>query len=422
MSSLDEWLKLAPNPRARDAGDQWDVFLSYRSVSRPWVIALYDVLRLRDYQVFVDQYSLSAADRLEISLERHMQQSAAGVLIWSNRSEDSEWCEMERTALSQLESEKRGFRYVVVKLDDAELPLRARQKLWIDFSSSRDGPNGSNLLRLMFGLQGLPLPADAVALASEVDQTTAIALARIQAARESGDVEALVDLGASASLAWQCSAQLGSNVVDALIAIKKYDEALTVVEKLNKSFPKSIRPKQLEALAYARKGDWRHAQALLGELYFLGSRDPETLGMYARTWRDRYAESRDRLHLRKARDLYAEAFKAAPSDYYTGINAATNSVLLGDLTAATTYAQAVEKIVGSEPKPGDYWMTATVADLQLIKGDYDRAAEIYGAAIAMAPEAKGNHESTLGQARRLMEKLQPDSVQREKIEAAFGSQ
>ena len=421
MGSLDEWLKLAPKPRPRNAGDQWDVFLSYRSVSRPWVIALYDALRQRDYQVFLDQYSLSAADRLEASLERHLQQSGSGVLIWSSRSEDSEWCQKERIAFSQLESAKPGFQYVVVKLDDADLPLLAKQKLWIDFSGSREGPNGSNLLRLMYGLQANPLPLEAVTLATEVDQQTTVALARIAAAKEAGDPDALVHLAASQSLAWQSSAQLGSNVAEALIGMKKNDEALAVLDKLLKAFPKSIRPKQLEALAHARKSDWRRAQMLLGELYFLGARDPETVGIYAHTWRARFVESRDPLHLRKARDLYGEAFKSAPSDYYTGINAATNSVLLGDLASAKTYAEAVAKIVGNQPKPGDYWMTATFADLQLINGDYDRAAEIYSAAVAMAPEAKGDHEATLRQTRRLMDKLQPDDVQRGKVEAAFFS-
>jgi tetratricopeptide (TPR) repeat protein len=124
--------------------------------------------------------------------------------------------------------------------------------------------------------------------------------------------------------------------------------------------------------------------------------------------------------LRKARDLYAEAFKGAPRDYYTGINAASNSVLLGDMAAAKTYAETVEKIVGSQAKAGDYWLTATAAELQLIKQNYDKAAELYEAAVAVAPEAKGDHDSTRGQARRLMEKLQPKESERMRIEKAFG--
>jgi len=125
--------------------------------------------------------------------------------------------------------------------------------------------------------------------------------------------------------------------------------------------------------------------------------------------------------LRKARDLYAEAFKGAPRDYYTGINAAANSVLLGDLVAAKFYAEAVEKIVGNQSKPGDYWLTATIAELQLIRQNYAKASELYQAAVAISPEAKGDHDSTRSQARRLMDNLQPSPQEREAIERAFGS-
>ena len=145
-------------------------------------------------------------------------------------------------------------------------------------------------------------------LATEVDEETRVAIARIAAAREAGDPGTLIDLAASQPLAWRTSAQLGSMVAEALMAMKRTDEALALLEQLLKEFPKSIRPRKLEALVHARKGDWRRAQMLLGELYFLGERDPETVGIYARTWRDRFAESQDRLHLRKARDLYVEAF------------------------------------------------------------------------------------------------------------------
>jgi hypothetical protein len=421
MNSLDQWLALAPRAPLRGGGDEWDVFLSYRSLSRPWVLAFYDVLRQLDYQPFLDQYVLSADARLSATLQQHLQRSASGVLIWSAGSEDSEWCQKELTAFEQLASAKASFRYVVVKVDAVELPLFASQKLWIDFSSAREGPCGSNLLRLLFGIHGKPLPPEAVGLAAEVDEETTRAIAKIAAAKEAGNAEDLVTLAGTETLAWQASPLLGCKVAEALISMKATVKASEVLKTLQSSFPKSIRPKQLEGLALARKGDWRKAQAVLGELYFLGERDPETVGIYARTWRDRYFETKDPLYLRKARDLYAEAFKGAPRDYYTGINAAANSVLLGDLVAAKFYAEAVEKIVGNQSKPGDYWLTATIAELQLIRQNYAKASELYQAAVAISPEAKGDHDSTRSQARRLMDNLQPSPQEREAIERAFGS-
>lgn len=105
-----------------------------------------------------------------------------------------------------------------------------------------------------------------------------------------------------------------------------------LLEEVEKQFPRAIRPKQLRALALARRGqanDLGTAQELLATLYEKGERDPETLGIYGRTWMDRYVQSGDLNDLKESRKLYAQAFDAAPDDYYTGINAAAKSVLLG---------------------------------------------------------------------------------------------
>jgi TIR domain-containing protein len=60
MSLPAEWMEFAPKPREFTSGDQWNVFLSYRSVSRPWVLNLYDVLREQGHKVFLDQCVLKA--------------------------------------------------------------------------------------------------------------------------------------------------------------------------------------------------------------------------------------------------------------------------------------------------------------------------------------------------------------------------
>jgi ATP/maltotriose-dependent transcriptional regulator MalT len=137
---------------------------------------------------------------------------------------------------------------------------------------------------------------------------------------------------------------------------------------------------------------------------------------------DRYADSGDPRHLRRSRDLYVEAFEGAGDDYYTGINAAAKSVLLGDheeLEAASDYARRVQEIVGTEPTPGDYWATATVGEVFLIQGDYPNAGRLYEAAVVMTPEAVDSHASTWTQACRLMDKLQPGADDRTLVRQAF---
>jgi hypothetical protein len=368
----------------------------------------------------MDQFVLTAGAGLGAQLETHLARSATAVLIWSSRNEESQWCMDEYEGLRTLEKNKPGFRYVIACVDDARLPTFAQAKLWVDFSALPDGPTGTGMLRLLHGLHGKPLSDEAVRAAAAYDEAVQRAMARVAAARRNGDAQTLLELVRSDAPEWTTTALLRSQVADALIALKRPAEALAILDALIARFPRSIRPQQLRGLALARQGNWRAAQLLLGELHELGERDPETLGMLARTWRDRFAESGDLLHLRRARNLYAEAFAAAPGDYYTGINAAANSLLLGETEVAHAHAAAVENLVGTAATRGDYWRTATAAEAQLIRGRLAEAAALYRAAVEDDPESKGNHESTRAQARRLMAKLAPADAARATIEAAFG--
>jgi tetratricopeptide (TPR) repeat protein len=418
MSNVFE--ALAPRGPIKTGEDKWDVFLSYRSVSRPWVLRLYDQLRHLDYEVFMDQFVLTTSGGLNPQLEQNLERSATAVLIWSSRSEESKWCTDEYEALRTQEKGKPGFRYVVLRVDETELPLFAQAKLWIDFSGQPDGPTGTGLLRLLHGLHNKPLSDEAVRVASAYDEAVQRALAKIGAARANGDPDTLLELVKSDAPEWTTTSMLPCKVVQALIALNRPADAVPLLDALMKRFPRSVRPQQLMGLALARQGKWRAAQQVLGELHEIGEKDPETLGILARTWRDRFAESGDLLHLRKARNLYAEAFESTPSDYYSGVNAAANSVLLDEPQAAEQLALAVEKLVGVAPLKGDYWATASAAEAQLILGRFAAARKLYAAAVEDDPEAKGSHASTLAQARRLMDKLHPSAVERATIEKAFG--
>lgn len=417
-----DWLTLAPRPFALPLGKKWHVFLSYRSVNRRWVLHLYDILRQLGYEVFLDQYALSAAASLVLSLGEALGSSASAVMIWSSAFEDSEWCLSEYATLESKEKAKTGFRYVIAKLDASPLPELAGNKIWVDFSDAREGPSGVGLLRILYGLTNTPLSDAAVKLASQVDSDVRAALDKINAAREAGDATQLQALAQNNSLAWTSMPLLRCRVADALIALgkKNADAALAILDSVQAQFPQAVRPKQLRGLALARKGSWPEAQLLLAELYKSGEIDPETLGIYARTWMDRYqAPGGSRLHLLKSRDLYRQAFEAAPRDYYTGINAASKSLILGEKETAAQLAARVQEIVGTKAVDGDYWKTATVGEVQLLQRNYAEAAALYQAAVVMAPEERGSHESTYGQARSLLDALAATPEERKQIDDVF---
>jgi len=416
---VDRWLDFAPKRDALPAGKEWHVFLSYRSVNRPWVLALYDVLNVLGYKVFLDQYVLTAAAPLAIALGDALDASAGAVMIWSGSYEDSEWCKQEFAKLETMQSLKKGFRYVIARIDESEIAGLAATKLWIDFSKQREGPAGSGLLSLLYGLKGQPLPPAAVKLAAEVDAQMRDGLLSVKAACDAGDADALVALAETDDMAWTGSPMLICSVAEGLIAMKKTPEAIRVLDRVEAAFPKALRPKQLRGLALARSRQTIKAQLLLGKLYAAGEIDPETLGVLARTWMDRYNQSGDQLFLLKSRDLYRQAFEAFPTDYYTGINAASKSLLAGEKETAAQLAARVQKVVGDKPVANDYWMTATAAELQLLQAKFPEAAALYRAAVVMAPGAKASHESTHAQAKLLSQALGASDEQRALMDAAF---
>lgn len=405
MNALRQWLEHAPQPPDLSPGRRWHVFLSYRSVDRPWVLQLYDVLRGLGYEVFMDQYVLPAGVSLIGALETHLASSASGVLVYSTDAADSEWCRKEYHAFQALAVENPSFHFVVTRLDDAELPPFVRDSIRTDFRELRSGPTGDGLLRLLYGLRGEALPPSAVTFAAQVDEEARQAEARIEAAVAAGAADRLLELARSDSVAWHTGPSLGCRAAEGLIRLNAYREALALLDQLEARFPRSLRVRQLTGLALARSGDWRRAQLELEELRALGEQDPETLGILARTWMDRYRDGGDRNHLRRSRDLYAQAFENDRSNWYSGINAATKSVFLDELEIAEAFADRVQELVGTEATRDDYWQTATVAELELIRGRYAPAARLYAQAVAMAPEERGSHESTWNQARLLLRHL-----------------
>jgi TIR domain-containing protein/tetratricopeptide repeat protein len=442
---VNRWLELAPSPPPLAAGKTWHVFLSYRSANRSWVLHLYDALRSVGFQVFLDQLEIAAGDSLVRRLNNALTSSQSGVIVWSTLYEDSTWCQAEYDTMEALRNDRSaGFRFVVAKLRDANLPALVKKDVFVDFSDYPGGPQGGELLKLMYGIVGKPLPDKVLRAAQLIDERTSEALTRIAAAKQIGNVQGLVALAKEGGDVWQASPLLYCAAAEALIEQAQYDRALEILA-LSTQFKHAIRPIQLNALAFARKAKLAlrraasgqlseseataaraQADALLGsaqqqlaELETLGHRDPETLGIFARTWMDRFEITGQRVYLEKSRNLYQRAFELNDTDYYTGINAAAKSVLLGDLELARRLAQKVEALIGTEPLAKDYWKTATVAEVQLIQGNFERAAVIYRAAVIEGPEATASHASSRGQAELLLERLNAAPEARAKVFRAF---
>jgi patatin-related protein len=414
--ATETWSQLAPPAPVLASGDEWSVFVSHASIDHVWLVNLCDALRNRGHRLFLDRRAVSEPDRVAA-----LSRSQAGLIVWSSSDRDAA---PMRQAFDAMSARARGgaFRFVVARPVAAALPAFAAGATVVDCFLYPDGPSGGEALRLLLALVGQPLAAAAETAATEQDVAARAFIAHMKDAR--GSAERLQALLADDG-PWETAAALGCAVAYRLVGLRKYDAALQVIEKVAERFPHAHRPKQVRALALARRGkptDLGAAQQTLQTLYDLEDRDPETVGIYARTFMDDYNATGNAASLRKSRDLYAEAYGLAPDSYYTGINAAAKSLFLQteeDLALGRRYAAAVQREIGTEAIPKDYWQSATVAEAHLILGNYEMAATVYKQAVDMEPDDTGSHDSTWKQASRLMAVLRVDREVRARIRAAF---
>jgi class 3 adenylate cyclase/tetratricopeptide (TPR) repeat protein len=192
--------------------------------------------------------------------------------------------------------------------------------------------------------------------------------------------------------------------------------AYDVVAEGMKSFPQDLRLRQLLALALARSGAAEPANKVLEQLYQDGHRDEETLGLLARTYKDLACEEADvsktRQHMRRAYELYAQGYETS-GGYWSGINAATLALLLGDRESAVALARLVkeqcrQRLRGVAEGSGErYWLISTLGEAALLLGDWPEAENWYRQAVELGREDWGNLQSTRHNARLLMQSLAP---------------
>ncbi len=146
--------------------------------------------------------------------------------------------------------------------------------------------------------------------------------------------------------------------------------------------PDHPRLRQMQALALARSGAAEQAREVLERLHEEGSRDEETLGILARLYKDRALEAPDapasQAALQKSLELYGEAYRSA-GGYWSGINAATVALALGDVPLAMQLAGRVRaQCLEQEAGPAtDLWVLATLGEAAIIQGDFEEAQVWY---------------------------------------------
>ena len=179
-------------------------------------------------------------------------------------------------------------------------------------------------------------------------------------------------------------------------------------------WPKDTRLRQLQGLALARSGATERAKAILEDLRLETQPAEETLGMLGRTYKDLAATAataqQRREFLKSGAKIYGEAYRTT-GGYWSGINAATMSLLIGESDRAQEIAgkvreQCLKKV--ADPRGDSYWEFAALGEASLVCRDLIQAGEWYARAAEKSSGRYGDLHSSRRNARLILKHWNED--------------
>jgi len=114
------------------------IFISYSHDDKRFVDMLAKQLVRHHVNVWLDRWELNIGDSILEKVQEAIDESSALLVVLSKSSVKSEWCKKEISGGLLKELEERRVFILPVLLEDCEVPLFARGKLYADFRSSFD--------------------------------------------------------------------------------------------------------------------------------------------------------------------------------------------------------------------------------------------------------------------------------------------
>lgn len=132
---------------------RFDVFLSHKSVDKPWVIGLKTALEEHGLKVWLDKDEIRPGDSFVDALERGINESRSVVLIVSPEAMESGWVKEEyHRALALTKDKNTPLQLIPVILRNADMPGFLSNRNHVDFRE--ETAFDENLQRLIYGITG----------------------------------------------------------------------------------------------------------------------------------------------------------------------------------------------------------------------------------------------------------------------------
>lgn len=195
----------------------------------------------------------------------------------------------------------------------------------------------------------------------------------------------------------------------ALINSGQYFAAHNLGEEALNVYADSIRIKHLVGVALAKLGLTDRARKFLWAGYQNNEHDEELAGALGSVIKDQYRQNGDKDYARLSKDIYTENYRLTGS-YYTGINAATLSLVTDDSEQAKKIArEIISQLVPRTDQ--NFWTMATLGEAYLILDDQPSAARWYNEARKIVRKDFGQIQSVFAQLKFLRDYLQvPDTL------------
>ena len=114
------------------------IFISYSHRDKTFVDQLGIQLVRRNVNVWLDRWELSVGDSIVEKVQEAVDGASALLVILSKASAASEWCKKEMSAGLLRELEERRVVVMPVMLEDCDVPVFARGKMFADFRTDFD--------------------------------------------------------------------------------------------------------------------------------------------------------------------------------------------------------------------------------------------------------------------------------------------
>jgi hypothetical protein len=114
------------------------IFISYSHQDKDFVDRLAANLVRHKARVWVDRWELNVGDSIIDRIQEAIQESSALIIVISTSSMESEWCKKELSSGFLRELEERRVVVLPLLLEDCEMPIFLRGKMYADFRSSFD--------------------------------------------------------------------------------------------------------------------------------------------------------------------------------------------------------------------------------------------------------------------------------------------